>query len=277
MKKVIIITGCSTGIGRELAFRMNSLGWTVAATARHIAMLEPLREAGCLTFTLDVTITDQIDRVIREILEQTGRIDMLVNNAGYGLIMPLMDIPADELERQFRTNVTGTLELIRKVAPVMKKQGSGTIVNMGSISGIAPTPFAGSYCASKAAIHAWSDVLRMELKPFGISVVTLQPGGIATDFGKNSSENVARLMNPGSWYNTIREFIFTRANTSQESATPVDVFVDRLGRKINIPHPPAIIRIGKRSLILPFLKRWIPVRMLDSMMMKKYGLDRLRN
>ncbi len=277
MKKVIIITGCSTGIGRELAFRMNSLGWTVAATARHIAMLEPLREAGCLTFTLDVTITDQIDRVIREILEQTGRIDMLVNNAGYGLIMPLMDIPADELERQFRTNVTGTLELIRKVAPVMKKQGSGTIVNMGSISGIAPTPFAGSYCASKAAIHAWSDVLRMELKPFGISVVTLQPGGIATDFGKNSSENVARLMNPGSWYNTIREFIFTRANTSQESATPVDVFVDRLVRKINIPHPPAIIRIGKRSLILPFLKRWIPVRMLDSMMMKKYGLDRLRN
>lgn len=277
MKKVIIITGCSTGIGRELAFRMNSLGWTVAATARHIAMLEPLREAGCLTFTLDVTITDQIDRVIREILEQKGRIDMLVNNAGYGLIMPLMDIPADELERQFRTNVTGTLELIRKVAPVMKKQGSGTIVNMGSISGIAPTPFAGSYCASKAAIHAWSDVLRMELKPFGISVVTLQPGGIATDFGKNSSENVARLMNPGSWYNTIREFIFTRANTSQESATPVDVFVDRLVRKINIPHPPAIIRIGKRSLILPFLKRWIPVRMLDSMMMKKYGLDRLRN
>jgi NAD(P)-dependent dehydrogenase (short-subunit alcohol dehydrogenase family) len=277
MKKVIIITGCSTGIGRELAFRMNSLGWTVAATARHIAMLEPLREAGCLTFTLDVTITDQIDRVIREILEQTGRIDMLVNNAGYGLIMPLMDIPADELERQFRTNVTGTLELIRKVAPVMKKQGSGTIVNMGSISGIAPTPFAGSYCASKAAIHAWSDVLRMELKPFGITVVTLQPGGIATDFGKNSSENVARLMNPGSWYNTIREFIFTRANTSQESATPVDVFVDRLVRKINIPHPPAIIRIGKRSLILPFLKRWIPVRMLDSMMMKKYGLDRLRN
>lgn len=276
MKKVVIITGCSTGIGRELALKMNSLGWTVAATARRVEMLEPLREAGCLTYPLDVTDTNQIERVINEILERTGRIDMLVNNAGYGLIMPLTDIPDGELERQFRTNVTGTLELIRKVAPVMKQQRSGTIVNMGSISGIAPTPFAGSYCASKAAIHAWSDVLRMELKPFGISVVTLQPGGIATDFGKNSSENVSRILNPDSWYFSIREFIFKRANTSQESATPVDLFVNRLIRKITVQNPPAIIRIGKRCITLPFMKRLVPVRMLDSMMMKKYGLDRLR-
>jgi short-subunit dehydrogenase len=276
MKKVVVITGCSTGIGRELALKMNSLGWTVAATARNSTMLKSLSEAGCLTYTLDVTNTGQIERVISEIMERTGRIDMLVNNAGYGLIMPLMDTPANELERQFRTNVTGPLELIRNVAPVMKEQGSGTIVNMGSISGIAPTPFAGSYCASKAAIHAWSDVLRMELKPFGIGVVTLQPGGISTDFGKNSSDHVARLLNPGSWYAPIREFIFKRANTSQESATPVDIFTDRLIRKITASRPPAVVRIGKRSITLPLLKRWFPANILDTMMMKKYGLDRLK-
>jgi short-subunit dehydrogenase len=155
----------------------------------------------------------------------------------------------------------------------MKSRGGGTIVNIGSISGIAPTPFSAAYCASKAAIHAWSDVLRMELKPFGIKVVTIQPGGIVTDFGKNCEKTVRNNLKPGSWYAGIEKFIYSRANTSQEIATPVGVFVKKLIPKIIQQNPPTLIRLGARSFTLPLLKRWLPARLLDKIMMKKYGLD----
>jgi len=276
MKKVAIITGCSTGIGREAAIRLNNLGWTVVATGRRPEMLVPLKEAGCLTYSLDVTDAGQIDGIFDNIIKTTGRIDLLMNNAGYGLIMPSPDISPEEMKSQFQTNFFGAFSVLQKVLPVMKAQNSGIIVNMGSISGLAPTPFAGAYCASKAAIHAWSDSLRMELKPFGIKVITVQPGGIATDFGKNSTTNVTRLFKPGSWYSSIESFIYKRANTSQEKATPSDLFVRKLVKKITSSDPPAVIRLGKRSLTLPFMKRWLPVKLLDKMMMKKYGLDQLK-
>ncbi len=276
MKKVAVITGCSTGIGHELAIQLNSLGWTVVATSRHPEMLEPLKEAGCLTYSLDVTDSVQIDVTFDKIIKTTSRIDMLINNAGYGLIMPSPDISMEEMKSQFQTNLFGTFAVIQKVLPVMKAQNCGFIVNMGSISGVAPTPFAGAYCASKAALHAWSDSLRMELKPFGIKVITIQPGGIATNFGKNCTTTVTRLLKPTSWYSSVETFIYKRANTSQEKATPAPLFVSKLVKKITSPHPRAVIRLGKRSFTLPFMKQWLPEKLLDKMMMKKYGLNRLK-
>jgi NAD(P)-dependent dehydrogenase (short-subunit alcohol dehydrogenase family) len=275
MQKVALITGCSTGIGRELALQLKMVGWQVVATARNPETLDVPEKAGCIVFPLDVTLPDQIESTVRKVIESCGRIDLLVNNAGYGLISPTLDIPLDGLLQQFKTNVIGGILMIQKVVPLMKLQGEGTIVNIGSISGIAPTPFSGAYCASKAAIHAWSDVLRMELKPFGISVVSVQPGGIKTDFGINCTRTVDNLLKPDSLYSGIGNFIYARANTSQEKATSVEVFIQKIIRKITRPNPPAIIRAGKRSFTLPLMKRCLPVKLLDRMMIKKYGLNSL--
>lgn len=272
MQKVAFITGCSTGIGRELALQLNKQGWKVVATARRLESMQSLEDEGLQLLKLDVTDPLQIKAAVDKAVETFGRIDLLVNNAGYGLIAPTMDISAGELHRQLNTNVSGVIHMVQVVAPVMKAQGGGTIVNVGSISGIAPTPFSGAYCASKAAIHAWSDVLRMELKPFGIRVVTVQPGGIVTDFGKNCVKSVQNTFRNDSWYAPVEKFVLARANTSQEIATPVEVFVKRLIPEITRRNPPALIRMGKRSFTLPLLKWWLPSALLDKIMMKKYGL-----
>lgn len=267
-----MITGCGSGIGREFALEMNAAGWTVAASDLYPEKLTDLKEAGCLTFTMDVTDARQIEDVTDEIIRQCGRIDLLFNNAGYGLIGPAIDIPAEKLERQFRTNFFGPAAIIRKVAPLMKAQGGGIIVNMGSISGVTPTPFASAYCASKAAVHAWSDALRMELKPFGIRVVVVQPGGIHTEFGRHSAETVGGVLTSGSWYAPVEKFVYARAGTSQEKATSVEEFSGKVLRKLTSKNPPPVIRCGKRSFFLPLYKRVLPVKLLDKMMMKKYGL-----
>jgi short-subunit dehydrogenase len=275
MQKVAVITGCSTGIGHEFALQMLDKGWRVVATARNPESLEILRKAGCTTHPLDVSRQEQIDETLSNIMAECGRIDLLINNAGYGLIAPAVEIPEEELFQQFQTNVFGLLAMVRKIAPLMKSQKEGKIINIGSISGIAATPFSAAYCASKAAVHALSDVLRMELKPFGIEVITVQPGGIMTDFGKNCEKSVSRILIPDSWYAPIERYVYLRANTSQEKATPVQIFVKKLIRKILQTHPPAVIRTGKRSFSLPLMKRILPEKILDRLMMKKYGLNLL--
>jgi len=272
MAKVALITGCSSGIGQALATRLREKGWQVYATARRAETLNPLINIGCQGLTLDVTDMAQINPVVEKILNNENRIDLLINNAGYGLMGPLVEIPGKDLENQFSTNLFGPLELIKKVAPVMKAQKSGTIVNIGSVSGITATPFSGPYCASKAAFHALSDSLRMELAPFGIKVIIVQPGAIESNFGKNADKTVTEVLKPDSWYASINEFIHKRAYTSQDSSTPVDKFTDYLLKIILKKNPPPVIRSGKKSFLLPFLKRSLPTGILDKILMKKYGL-----
>ena len=274
-KKVALITGCSTGIGQEFARQLNSLGWIVYATARRPETLKPLASEGNNTLGLDITNREQIKSVVQEIITSEKQIDLLINNAGYGSMGPSVEITYDELAKQFDTNLFGAIELIKEVVPVMKKIQSGMIVNIGSISGIAPTPFSGPYCASKAAVHAYSDVLRMELAPFGIKVITVQPGGIRTQFGANADKTVNEVLKDDSWYSPISEYVHQRANTSQENATPVETFVKNVLSKLLKKNPPSCIRTGSKSFILPTIKRVLPEKLLDKILMKKYGLTYL--
>jgi short-subunit dehydrogenase len=198
-----------------------------------------------------------------------------VNNAGFGLIAPLLDLPPDELENQFQTNVFGPVQLIRAVAPAMRKNGGGTIINIGSISGIVTTPFAGAYCASKAALNSLSDALRLELAPFGIRVVCIQPGGIESNFGNTSSAGVRRVMKPGSWHASIREFIDKRAQESQSNPMPADKLAKKIVSIVTSKNPPAIVRTGTRSFLLPFLKALLPTSVMDSILTKRFGLHKI--
>ncbi len=275
-KKIVFITGCSTGIGRALCEEFHKCGFHVIATARHLESLKDLRAKGMVTHALDVNNKNQIAQVIKEVTDQKKRIDILVNNAGYALMGPSIEIPANELILQFQTNVFAALYITQKIAPIMKEQGNGLILNIGSVSGITTTPFSGAYCASKAALHSFSDALRMELSIFGINVITVQPGGIQSQFGESAKALVTRILKPQSWYCSMNDSIKLRANTSQDKATPADEFAKKLVKSIMVKEPPPIIRIGKMSTIMPLLKKIVPTRTLDKVFKKKFNLIQMK-
>lgn len=273
---VVLITGCSSGLGRALCYAFQSKGYRVVATARKIDRLEALRAKGMSILMLDVDDQQAIENVVRAIVASEGKIDVLVNNAGFGQFGPLMDIDVDMLQRQFKTNVFAPLALAQQVAPIMKKQGSGLIVNIGSVSGVVTTPFAGAYCASKAALHSLSEAMRMELAPFNIQVVTVQAGAIASNFGQSAENSLTGIMSPNSWYADLEPDIRARANLSQSAATPADELATKLVTQLTQPNPPNIIRMGKKSLWLPWLKRMLPDRLMSYILSRKFGLDNLK-
>jgi len=191
--QVVMITGCSSGIGRALVREFARQGHRVLATARSPESIEDLNGETIRTAQLDVTDPASIERAVDGALDLFGRIDIVVNNAGYGLIGPVAELDLDELRTQLETNVVGVVAVIRAVVPQMVERRSGRIVNIGSVSGVTATPFSGAYCASKAAVHLISDSLRMELAPFGIRVITVQPGAVESRFGERAEVGVERF------------------------------------------------------------------------------------
>jgi NAD(P)-dependent dehydrogenase (short-subunit alcohol dehydrogenase family) len=177
--ETVLITGCSSGVGRATASLFAEEGWTVYATARRKGDIDDL---GCRTDELDVTSGADTDRVVDRAIEETGRLDVLVNNAGYGQYGPLEDVPTDELHRQFDVNVYGPHRLTRAVLPHMRDRGEGRIVNVSSVAGRVATPGGGAYSASKFALEAMSDALRGEIDRFGVDVVLVEPGPVETGF-----------------------------------------------------------------------------------------------
>lgn len=192
VQKTVLITGCSSGIGRATAHAFNDEGWTVYATARNPADVETLGEAGCELATLDVTDEDDVDRVVDRILDEEGALDALVNNAGYGQFGPIEDVTTDKVHEQFDVNVYGPHRLIRAVLPAMRRERDGTIVNVSSVAGRVSFPGGGVYAGSKFALEAMSDALRNEVREFGVDVVVVEPGPVRTGF----SDRVAREADP---------------------------------------------------------------------------------
>lgn len=271
-KSVVLITGCSSGIGRALCRAFHDRGYGVVATARRVEFLQDLEALGMVTLPLDVTDSEAIRPTIEAILQRSGRIDILVNNAGYGQFGPLMDISQTALQQQFTTNVFAPLELVQQVAPVMKAQGKGVIVNIGSVSGVVTTPFAGAYCASKAAFHALSDALRLELKPFGIDVVTVQPGAILSNFGQTAAALTESSLTD-SWYGPMQSQIRNRAVLSQSGGMSAEAFADQLVERLSRRRPPAQLRLGPKSIWLPLLSLLLPRPLFEALLSRKFGLS----
>lgn len=192
MAKTVLITGCSSGIGRATAEAFLEDEWTVWATAREESDLADLAEAGCRTASLDVTDPAACEAVVDDVLDRDGRIDCLVNNAGVAHLGPLEDVSTETLEDQFDVTVFGPHRLVRAALPAMRERGDGTVVNVSSFLGALPTPGSGAYTASKAALESASDALRAEVEDFGIDVVVVQPGFVATGF---TDRAVDRMVN----------------------------------------------------------------------------------
>jgi len=192
MSKVVLITGCSTGIGRDLARRLSQAGYQVVATARNVESLADLPAASKLA--LDVTRAECIQQAVTQTIERWGQIDVLVNNAGYALPGALEEIPVEQVQKMFDVNVFGFLRMIRAVAPQMRKQRAGRIINISSIAGKLSTPVNGTYSATKFAVEALSDALRVELEPFGIQVIVVEPGSIKTHFGDTAHSHTRGIL-----------------------------------------------------------------------------------
>lgn len=272
--KVVLITGCSSGIGRALAAAFAAQGCRVYATARRIEALATLENTNIRCLALDVDSADSIQSALQHVQSESGRLDMLVNNAGFAAMGPLAELPIERLRQQFETNVIAPIALIQAALPLMA-QGA-RVVNIGSVSGILTTPFAGAYCATKTALHSLSDALRMELSPLGIEVITVQPGGIESEFGRKAGVGLDWLT-PSSRYAAIRSGIEARANASQDAPTPTSVFARQMVAAVLAAAPAPVIRIGHGSTMLPLIARWLPLRWRDRMLQRRFRLDQLAN
>ena len=189
MNKVILITGASSGIGRETAKLFQIKNWRVAATMREPEKSEDLqRIADVETFRLDVTDTDSIKQAIADVLEKFGRIDAVLNNAGYGLLGAFEAATPEQIERQFQTNVFGVMNVTREILPYFREQKQGIIANVASVGGRMTFPFSSLYNATKWAVEGFSESLQYELEQFNIRVKIIEPGPIKTDFYDRSQE-----------------------------------------------------------------------------------------
>ena len=210
MAKTVLITGASSGIGRSTAEVFLDDDWQVWATARDEADVAALAESGCETAELDVTDADQCERVVAAVVDSAGRIDCLVNNAGYAQFGAVEDVPTRDLaasSQQFDVNVYGPHRLVRQVMPHMRARESGTIINVSSVAGRLALPGQGAYAASKFALEALSDSLRVEAAEYGVDVVLVQPGPVETEFYDRAQDERDELETTGAydWLYTARE------------------------------------------------------------------------
>lgn len=182
--RAVLVTGCSTGIGRATAHRLAAAGWTVYATARRPEQLADLAHAGCRTLTLDVTDESSMAAAVAAVEEAEGAVGVLVNNAGYSQSGAIETVPLPAVRRQFETNLFGAVRLIQLVLPAMRRQRWGRIVNLSSMGGRMTFPGGGYYHATKYALEAISDALRFEVRGFGVDVVVIEPGIIRTEFSR---------------------------------------------------------------------------------------------
>ena len=270
---VIVITGCSTGIGRALAVECARLGHRVYATARRPQTLSDIVSKSLTPLALDVNSETSIAQAIDQVIASEGRMDVLINNAGLNAIGPLAELPVTSLRTIFETNVLGLVAVTQAAFPHMAKQRSGRIVNIGSVVGLLSTPFAGAYCASKAAVHALSESLRMEVAPFGIDVVVVQPGGVRSQIAATGSKELDRYKRSDSHYQSYFEGIQKRAMASQDDPMETDEFAKLVLAEALANPAPHVVRAGRGSSALPKLAK-LPVQVREQLLSRQFGLHR---
>ena len=266
MTKVILITGASSGIGFDAAASLARQGHRVYAAARRVERMEPLKALGVVPLRMDVTDEASMEAGVRTVLEAEGRIDVLVNNAGYGYFGAIENVPMEEARRQQEVNVFGLARLCQLVLPSMRERGSGRIVNTASVAGKTVLYFGGWYHVSKYSVEALSDALRMELKPFGIDVSMIEPGGIRTDWGIIAADHLAES-SKGTPYEAegLREAETMRKAYSMRLLSKPSVVARAISKAVNSRRPRARYRVGFGAHTLVFLHTILPARWWDAL------------
>ena len=265
--KVILITGASSGIGYNAAGTLARQGHRVYAAARRLELMEPLKSLGVQVIRMDVTDEESMQEGVRKVIRSEGRIDVLVNNAGYGFFGAIETVPMEDARRQLEVNVFGLARLTQLVLPHMRKQGSGRIINTSSIAGKMVFYMGGWYNVTKYSVEAFSDALRMEMKPFGIDVVMIEPGAIKTDWGiiaakhlKESSAGSAYETVGTQWADNMDWFYKTNLLSSPH------VITKAISQAVNSRHPKARYCRGRFSIIGRLAHALMPARWWDATM-----------
>jgi len=273
--KAVLITGCSTGIGRAAALRLVKAGHTVYATARRPDSIKDLKEAGCRTLALDVCSEDSMKKAVDEVEDREGAVGVLINNAGYGSDGAFEEVSMEEVRRQFETNVFGLIRMSQLVLPAMRDQGYGRILNVSSMGGRMTLPGGGFYHATKYAVEALSDALRFEVAGFGIKVVLIEPGMIKTEFGSTAIAKVNAASKSGSPYEAFHKKLAASiqdVNTGQLAALAVepDVVAKVMEKAINAKKPKPRYLITAGAHIFVGLRRWLGDRGFDAFLRTQF-------
>ena len=275
MSKTALVTGASSGIGEETARTLHKLGYTVYAAARRTDRLEQLTPTGIHALTMDVTDDESMSSGIEKIIAETGRIDVLVNNAGYGSFGAIEDVPIDEARRQFEVNVFGLARLTQLVLPHMRAQRSGTIINISSIGGRFTTLLGGWYHASKHAVEALSDALRMETAPFGIDVVVIEPGLIRTEWSGIAANHLEETAEGSAYASQIKAVANSmRSESTNKRQSPPSVIADTVEKIVTARKPRTRYVVGFAAKPLVTLRRILPDRAFDRLISAGQGARR---
>ncbi|KAI5083097.1 hypothetical protein GOP47_0002840 [Adiantum capillus-veneris] len=274
-QEVVLITGCTKGgLGHALALAFAKSGCIVVATARSLASMEDIDKAHPNIQTLlqlDVASAESRDAAVAAALQRHGRIDILVNNAGMHCIAPIAELPLSLLQNAFTTNVFAPICLIQAVLPQMIARRAGKIVNIGSVAGYSSGPWAGGYSASKAALHALSDSLRVELTPFGVDVVVVAPGAIKSNIEVNAAQ-VYNGLPKWKFYQPWEQFIKKRMSYSQQAgSTSSEEFAEKTVKEVLRKNPPHYLAVGYLSTKLTLLY-YLPVFLRDFVYRRMFGL-----
>lgn len=267
MVKTVLITGASSGIGEETVKGLLAAGHSVYAGARRVDRMQTLAAAGAHLLALDVTDETSMSAAVETILEKAGRIDVLINNAGYGSYGALEDVPLDEGRRQFDVNIFGLARLTQLALPTMRAQRSGRIVNISSIGGKLGEPFGCWYHATKFAVEGLSDSLRMELHPFGIDVVVIEPGPIRTEWNTIARDGLIKFSGNGAYQIGARAYAKVMASADQGSMpSPPSVVAKAIVRAVQARRPKTRYATGGGAKTILFMRRILSDRAFDATM-----------
>jgi len=271
MTKVALVTGASSGIGESIATHLVATGWTVYAVARRVERMAGLAARGARTFAMDVTDDASMVAGIDRIIEEEGRIDALVNNAGYGAYGAVETVPIEQARRQFEVNLFGLARLTQLVTPHMRTQRSGKIVNISSIGGKFYEPLGAWYHATKFAVEGFSDSLRLELAPFGIDVIIIEPGPIRSEWNGIARTSLVEQSVGTAYEGKARRMAeqFERVDTPRMSSGP-EAVAEKVLKALEAANPSPRYPAGRGARAIVTARRLLPDRAMDFVVRQIY-------
>ena len=271
---VALVTGASSGIGEAAAVALAEAGWTVVGAARRLERLESLRTKGVTPHVVDVSDDDSMVTLVDDVVAEHGRIDVLVNNAGYSVFGAVEDVPVEVARRQLEVNVLGLSRMSQLVLPHMRAAGAGRIINIASVAGHVSEPLGGWYHASKYAVEALSDAMRMELAPHGVRVAIIEPGAIRTEFGDIAADSLAEYSGSGAYAAQARRMARAHERMFGADAADVDVVVDAIVHAATARRPRSRYQVPASARAMVAATKVVPSPVMDAVMGRMFGTHR---
>lgn len=270
MKKVVLITGASAGIGKETASYLAKNGYTVYGAARRVDKMEDLKKQGVKVIGMDVTKEQSMQDAIKQIAGNEGRIDVLINNAGFGSYGAIEDVMMDDARYQLEVNVFGAARLTQLALPYMRKQQYGKIVNISSIGGKIAMPLGGWYHVSKFALEALSDSLRNEVKQFGIDVIVIEPGGIKSEWSGIAEENAMKVSGKGVYKPMVEKFATMSARVNPNTPGP-ELIAQVIKKAIEAKNPQTRYHAGYLAGPMIYMRKILSDKMIDRVIKSQFN------